>query len=84
MVEGRRVKVKTDWNLCMGSATCVSLAPKVFRLDWQKKKSVFDPAPLEVLDETGAKPEELFLAAQSCPYRAIVLQGADTEEQVFP
>ena len=84
VVEGRNIKVKSDWNLCMGSETCVSLAPGVFKLDWQKKKSVFDPAPLEVLDENGAKPEDVFLAAQSCPYGAIILEDADTGEVVFP
>jgi hypothetical protein len=44
ILEGRRVKVRTDWNLCMGSASCTELAPGIFRLDWSKKKSVFDPA----------------------------------------
>ena len=84
LLEGRRVKVRTDWRLCMGSASCTELAPGVFRLDWTKKKSVFDPPSLEVLEGTGTKPEDIFRAAQSCPYRAIILEDKDTGETLFP
>ncbi|MBI3859589.1 MAG: ferredoxin [Thaumarchaeota archaeon] len=84
ILEGRRVRVKTDWNLCMGSASCTELAPGVFRLDWSKKKSVFDPAPLEMLEDKDAAPGDTFRAAQSCPYRAIIMEDADTGERLFP
>lgn len=84
VVEGRNVRVRVDWDLCMGSASCVTLAPKVFKLDWAKRKSFADPAPLEVLDEKGTSPETIFLAAQSCPYRAIRLEDADSNDQLFP
>jgi ferredoxin len=84
VVEGRQVRVRTDWDRCMGASSCVELAPKVFRLDWQKKKSMFDPARLELLDEKGANAETIFLAAQSCPYKAIILEDADTGERIFP
>jgi ferredoxin len=84
IVEGRKVRVRVDWNSCMGATSCVELAPKVFRLDWQKRKSVFDPAPLEVLDEKGTDPSVIFMAAQSCPYQAIFLEDEETGEQLFP
>lgn len=84
VVEGRKVKVRTDWDRCMGASSCVELAPRVFHLDWEKKKSIFQPAPLQVLDENGENPETIFLAAQSCPYRAIVLEDADSGERIFP
>jgi len=84
VVEGRDVRIRVDWELCMGAASCVALAPKVFKLDWAKKKSVADPAPLEVLDEKGTAPETIFLAAQSCPYRAIKLEDSATKEQLYP
>ncbi len=84
ILEGRRVSVKTDWNLCMGSASCTELAPRVFRLDWSKKKSVFDPAPLEVFEDGETKSADIFRAAQSCPYRAIVLEDAENGERLFP
>jgi ferredoxin len=83
-VAGKAITIRVDWNSCMGAASCVELAPKVFRLDWEKKKSIFDPAPLQLLDEKGADPERIFYAAQSCPYRAIVLEDKETGEQIYP
>ena len=83
-VGNKKVKIHVDWDSCMGAASCVELAPKVFRLDWDKKKSVFDPAPLVLLDENAATPEKIFFAAQSCPYRAIVLEDEDTGERIYP
>ncbi len=67
-----------------GSASCTELAPRVFRLDWSKKKSVFDPAPLEVFEDRETKSADIFRAAQSCPYRAIVLEDAENGERLFP
>lgn len=84
VVEGRTVRVKVDQDLCMASQSCISLAPKVFRIDWSKRKSAFEGAPLEVTDEKGADNETIFLAAQSCPYQAIVLEDAETGERLFP
>jgi ferredoxin len=84
VVNGKEVAIRVDWNCCMGAASCVELAPKVFRLDWEKKKSIFDPAPLEILDERGDVPERIFVAAQSCPYRAIVLEDRETGERIYP
>jgi ferredoxin len=84
IVGGRNIAVRTDWNRCMGASSCVEIAPKVFHIDWERKKSVFDPAPLEVLDEKGADAETIFRAAQSCPYRAIILEDAESRERIFP
>jgi ferredoxin len=84
VVDGKKVGIRVDWNSCMGAASCVELAPKVFHLDWEKRKSVFDPAPLEVLDEKGDAPDKIFFAAQSCPYKAIILEDEVSGEQIFP
>lgn len=84
ILQGRSVQVRTDWNLCMGAGSCTELAPGVFSLDWSKKKSRFDPAPLEVREDKEAKAEEIFRAAQSCPYRAIILEDNETGERLFP
>ncbi len=84
-VMGREVKIRIDWDSCMGASSCITLAPKVFRLDPERMKSFFmSRAPLEVLDEKGADPETIFLAAQSCPYKAIILEDAQTGGQIFP
>lgn len=84
LLEGRRVKVRTDWGLCMGAGSCTELAPGMFKLDWSKKKSRFDPAPLELHDDKTTKAETIFRAAQSCPYRAIMLEDLATGERLFP
>jgi ferredoxin len=84
VVGERKVGIRVDWNSCMGAASCVELAPRVFRLDWEKKKSIFDPAPLVLLDKKGADPERIFYAAQSCPYRAIILEDEETGERIYP
>jgi ferredoxin len=68
----------------MASQSCISLAPKVFRIDWSIRKSSFEGAPIEVKDEKGADNDTIFLAAQSCPYQAIILEDADTGERLFP
>jgi ferredoxin len=84
VVEGVKLDVGVDHELCMGASSCVTLAPEIFRLDWSKKKSMFDPAPLETTGVESVDPERVFKAAQSCPYRAIFLQNAATGERVFP
>ncbi len=84
IVEGRKLNVRIDRDLCMGAASCVELAPEVFRLDWSKRKSMFDPVPLEKIGEVGVDPDKVFFAAQSCPYRAIVLEDAANGERIFP
>ena len=47
VVQGKKLEVGVGHDVCMGASSCVELAPDVFRLDWNKKKSIFDPAPLE-------------------------------------
>ncbi len=84
VVEGRRVDVGVDHALCMGASSCVELVPSVFHLDWSKKKSVFDPAPLAATNDPNADPKKVFKAAQSCPYHAIYLRDASTGERIFP
>jgi ferredoxin len=84
IIEGKKLDVEVNHDLCMGASSCVELAPEVFRLDWSKKKSIFDPAPLEALSDSSADPVKVFKAAQSCPYRAIFLRDAVTGERLFP
>lgn len=84
ILQGRNVRVRTDGSLCMGAGSCTELAPAMFKLDWSRKKSRFDPAPLEFREDAEARAEEIFRAAQSCPYHAIILEDHDTGERLFP
>jgi ferredoxin len=83
-VEGKKVNVRIDHDLCMGASSCIELAPEIFRLDWSVRKSVFDPAPLQKISDVVADPDKVFFAAQSCPYRAIILEDAGNGERIFP
>jgi len=80
-----KLKVEIDKNSCMGAASCVTLAPQVFKLDESSLKSSFiSSAPLVILDENGATNQTIFDAAQTCPYKAILLKNVNTNEQIFP
>ena len=81
----KSLRVRLDQEACMGVGSCIKLAPKVFRLDEKELKSSFiSYAPLVIIDEKGASSNTVFRAAQSCPYKAIILEDEATGEQVFP
>jgi ferredoxin len=68
--------VEVDRNLCIGTGTCVVIAPKAFALDNEGKSIVLDTADQEIK-------EILLEAARSCPVAAIILKK-ETGEKVFP
>jgi ferredoxin len=59
--------VEIDRDLCIGSGTCVRLAPAVFALDAEEIAIVLDPGAVE--------PTRLQLAADACPTEAIRIGG---------
>jgi len=63
-------------HLCIGAASCVAVSPAVFQLDSENKAVVPD----------GAEdvPENILLAAQSCPTKAIIITDTETGQQVWP
>lgn len=72
----RRIKrIVVDRDLCIGSASCVALAGKVFQLDEHQKAVVVDPR--------GASDDDILAAAQSCPVFAIALDDAHGK-RVYP
>lgn len=74
--ETRRItKIVVDRDLCIGSASCVALAAKVFQLDEHQKAVVVDPR--------GASDDDILAAAQSCPVFAIALDDANGK-RVYP
>ena len=38
----------------------------------------------ELLDEHGASNQTILEAAQSCPYKAIILKNKDNNERIYP
>jgi ferredoxin len=60
--------VEVDRELCIGSGTCVRLAPGAFALDDEEISVVVDP------DAAGE--DKLRLAAEACPTDAIRIVDA--------
>ena len=71
-----KYKVSVMRNKCIGAASCVAIAPKVFQLDKENKATV--------ISQEGNTDDEKLLAAQSCPTAAIVVTDEETGEQIWP
>jgi ferredoxin len=72
----RKLRVRVDHLLCVGNAMCETFAPNVFRLNDDRQSEAVDP---------GGDPEEKILeAAENCPMSAIIVEDAETGEQLFP
>jgi ferredoxin len=68
-------RIEVDRDLCIGAASCVVIAEKVFKLD-EENKAV-------VIDINGADEETILEAAKSCPVQAIFLYD-ENDQQIFP
>ena len=62
-------RVAVDGGVCMGSATCVSLAPNTFRIGDENVSIVIDPAG----DPLG----DVLAAEEACPTEAITVESDD-------
>ncbi|OGY24909.1 MAG: hypothetical protein A2Y57_01180 [Candidatus Woykebacteria bacterium RBG_13_40_7b] len=69
------MKVKVIRDLCIGAASCVVIAPKVFQLDSEGKAIV--------LDQKGMSDQIILDAAKSCPTQAIIVED-DEGNQLYP
>ena len=72
------IKVEIDKDSCMGVGSCVSIDESSL------KSSFMAYAPLKLLDEHGASNQTILEAAQSCPYKAIIVNNKDNDEKIFP
>ena len=72
----RNLRVRVDHLLCVGNAMCETFAPNVFRLN--------DDRQSEAIDPEGDTVEKILEAAESCPVSAILVEDAETGEQLFP
>jgi ferredoxin len=66
------IEIDVDRELCIGSATCVRLAPGAFALDDEEIATVQDA------DAVGV--EKLRLAADACPTSAITIGGRPADQ----
>jgi ferredoxin len=85
-----KITVKVDPDLCIGAASCVTIAPDTFQMNTENKAWVLDHGEepggstyereLEVTEE---EKDNIIMAAQSCPTLAIFIYDEDGE-QLFP
>ena len=63
IINTEKMALNVDKNKCIGCGTCVSLCPKVFKID--------DNGKAVVADEKGDTEENIRMAIDSCPVQAI-------------
>ncbi len=75
-----KIKVVVDPDLCIGAASCVTIAPNTFVLNEENKAYVLDhgeapngPTYEREMEVTEEEKEEIILAAQSCPTLAVFI-----------
>jgi ferredoxin len=86
----RKITIKVDEDLCIGAASCVTIAPDTFRLNEQNKAYVLDhgqepngPTYERVVEVSDDEYEQILLGAQSCPTLAVFLFDEEGN-QLFP
>ncbi len=72
-----KYNVKIIRDLCIGVATCIAVAPKVFKLDAENKAVLIEGWEAE-------SPEVILEAAQVCPTEAIIVITDEDGIQVWP
>lgn len=75
IIQVGKYKVQVVRDLCIGAASCVAFSPDTFELDDEKKA---------VINEQSQDEENIMMAAQSCPTKAIIVEDTETGEQVWP
>ncbi|MGH2350710.1 MAG: ferredoxin [Chloroflexota bacterium] len=69
------LRVVVDRGACIGAADCVAIAPRVFRLDEQRRVTLLEPRSVDA--------RTLRQAAERCPTDAIILED-EHGEQLYP
>ncbi len=85
-----KIRVLVDEDLCIGAASCVTIAPDTFELNEENKAWVLDHGKAEDgptyerwMEVTEDEKENIILAAQSCPTLAIFIFDEEGT-QLFP
>lgn len=68
-------KIVIDRDLCIGAATCVTIAPNTFQMDDENKAIL--------INAEGDDAETILMGAESCPTKAIFLYD-ENGEQIYP
>ncbi len=76
IIQVGKYKIKILRDTCIGAASCLAVSPLTFELDSNHKSTVKGDST-DIVDN-------ILLAAQSCPTKAIVITDAETGEQIWP
>lgn len=75
-----KLRIVVDPDLCIGAASCVTIAPDTFQLNVENKAEVLDhgqvidgPTYERTIECTEDEKETIILGAQSCPTLAITI-----------
>lgn len=71
-----KYKIKVIRDGCIGAASCVAVSSATFKLDGENK-AVILPESQDIADN-------ILMAAQSCPTKAIIVIDTQTNQQVWP
>lgn len=84
------LRIKVDPDLCIGAASCVTIAPETFQMNEENKAVVLDHGMEpngktyeRVMEVTEDEKENIILGAQSCPTLAIFIYD-EAGIQLFP
>ncbi len=85
-----KIRIVVDPDLCIGAASCVTIAPDTFEMNVENKAEVLDhgvaidaPAYERTMEVTEDELANIILGAQSCPTLAITVFGEDGA-QLYP
>lgn len=85
-----KLRIVIDPDLCIGAASCVTVAPDTFVMNIENKAEVLDhgqapdgPQYERVVEATEAEKDNLIMAAQSCPTLAITIFD-EQGQQLYP
>jgi ferredoxin len=86
----KKITIKVDEDLCIGAASCVTIAPETFQMNDENKAWVLDHGEEpdghkyeRTMEVTDDEYENILLGAQSCPTLAVFIFD-DEGKQLFP
>jgi ferredoxin len=85
-----KLRIVVDPDLCIGAASCVTVAPDTFVMNLENKAEVLDhgqdmgtPAYERIVEIAESELENIITAAQSCPTLAITVFDEEGK-QLYP
>ena len=84
--DDKTLSVSVDQDLCMGAESCVALAPEVFSLDESQlgRRTGTEPLGMMEVEARTVESDRIIRAGKSCPYKAIRIRDAKTNERLCP